>query len=305
MAIQYGDLRLPVERAEVDPGPAAVLGASRGCTTAVCRPPRTVPRAPTPIMRPPPRDRSAPRRCAPAPPRRRRRGRRWSAPPARRDGSGAATSGSGGRAARGRRRLAGPNPRVRVQRAGRQVAVRASPAAAAGGATPCRCGPPPPRSARCHRCRSAGCRRRLRHRDPQVDPVAQRTGEAREVAARGSVLAGALPLPRAAPTARARVERRQQREAGRHGERAVHPRDRDAPALQRLAQGVERVGAELQRLVEEQDARGARATPRRGGRAGRHRPAPGSRSCGAARGTGAREGAARAGRAAPPPSRCG
>ena len=109
----------------------------------------------------------------------------------------------------------------------------------------------------------------------------------------------------AAPATGTGVERGQQREASRHGERAVHARDGDAPALERLAQGVERIGPKLQRLVEQQDARDAPTTPRPGRTRG---PPPTSAWvemvwCGARKGRSRR--AARADRAAPPPSRCG
>ncbi len=102
----------------------------------------------------------------------------------------------------------------------------------------------------------AGPRRDTRHRDPQVDPVAQRAGHARRVAVgdagacSGSAV-GSLP----AMPARARVHRRDELEAGRERSSArPDPDDRDAALLERLAERLEHVPVELRQLVEEQDA---------------------------------------------------
>src|SRR5438094_9517095 len=93
-----------------------------------------------------------------------------------------------------------------------------------------------------------------RHRDLQVDPIANRPGKPRPIS---------LPLERralteaswvAGKTAGARVGRGDQDEAtGQHGV-AAGPRDSQLPFLQRLTKRLERIAAEFRDLIHEQDA---------------------------------------------------
>ncbi len=58
----------------------------------------------------------------------------------------------------------------------------------------------------------------------------------------------------AEPAARARVEGRQQHEAGGQREDAIHARDEDGARVDRATQRVDRIGPELERLVKKEDA---------------------------------------------------
>jgi hypothetical protein len=46
----------------------------------------------------------------------------------------------------------------------------------------------------------------------------------------------------------------QQHEASRQGERSLDPGDGDRAGLERLTEGVQRIGAEMERLIQEEDA---------------------------------------------------
>ena len=94
----------------------------------------------------------------------------------------------------------------------------------------------------------------LVHGHPQVEAIAQRPRQAREVAASGTVLASTSMPVGSTPTAGARIECGQQRESRWERESAVDPRDGDYSGLERLTQSVERVRSELEHLVEHQGA---------------------------------------------------
>ena len=145
-------------------------------------------------------------------------------------------------------------------------------------------------------------RRDARHRDPQVDPVAQRPRYAPLVTLRDERRAAAGSIRAAGEPARARVHRRDQLEPRREDRRATDPRDRDPTLLHRLAERLEDVAPELGQLVEEQDALVGEGDLARRHVAVRHRPSPHTRSCGAATGT-AGGGAARGSDPRPRPKR--
>ena len=94
----------------------------------------------------------------------------------------------------------------------------------------------------------------LRHLDVQVDTVQQRARQAALVARHlvGRAAAGRLALAQVA--ARAGVHRGDELKARRKVGPARRAADGDAPALQRLAQGLQRGARELGQLVEEQHA---------------------------------------------------
>ena len=103
--------------------------------------------------------------------------------------------------------------------------------------------------------------RDTRHRDPQVDPVAERAGDTVRVALDDRGRAVAAPGVVAGEPAGTGVHRGATLEARREGRCAPDPRDRDPPP-QRLAKGFEHVPPELGQLVEKQDA-AVQASPRR------------------------------------------
>ena len=92
-----------------------------------------------------------------------------------------------------------------------------------------------------------------RHRNLQVDPIANRPGEPRPIS---------LPLERGAlaesfwvagKTAGARIGRGDQDEAAGQQGVTADPRDRQPSFFQRLTERFERVAAELRDLIQEQD----------------------------------------------------
>ena len=91
-------------------------------------------------------------------------------------------------------------------------------------------------------------------RDREIEPIAQRSGQARRVARdlRRRTAAGADRV--AEEPARTRVHRADQHEPRGEDRRARRPRDSDRALLERLAQHFEHVPAELGHLVEEQHA---------------------------------------------------
>ena len=91
-------------------------------------------------------------------------------------------------------------------------------------------------------------------RHDHVEPIAHRSGQPRLVAAAHSVLAGALVTVDRQPAARARVEGRQQHEARGKREDALDARDRDGARVDRATERVERIGTELEGLVQEERA---------------------------------------------------
>ena len=107
---------------------------------------------------------------------------------------------------------------------------------------------PPVGSASSSSAARSGCQR-----DLQVDPVEQRTGEPAQVAAPGQRRALARGVA-GRLRARARVGGEHQLHPGRVVGAAPGPGQADPAVLQRLAQRVQRAGAELGRLVEEQHA---------------------------------------------------
>ena len=99
-----------------------------------------------------------------------------------------------------------------------------------------------------------GHRRDARHRDPQVDPVAERAGDASLVPLRHLRRAGARTIRRPGEAARAGVHRRDQLEPRREAGRSPGPRDGHAARLHRLPERLQDVTVELGQLVEEQHA---------------------------------------------------
>ena len=122
----------------------------------------------------------------------------------------------------------------------------------------------------------------------QVHPIEQRPAQPPPVAPQVGLAAPAAVADPGEP-ARARVRRRDEHEPRREHQRALAADDRHAAVLERLAQRLERSGAETPRARRETARRGWRASPRRAAAASRRPPAPPARSCGAAPGTAARE----------------
>ncbi len=85
-----------------------------------------------------------------------------------------------------------------------------------------------------------------------IDAVEQRPRDARAVALDHQWRACAFVLAVGVETAWARVHRGDEHHAGRKGHGAHHTRDGDAIVLQRLAQNLDYVLAELGKLVEEE-----------------------------------------------------
>ena len=119
--------------------------------------------------------------------------------------------------------------------------------------------------------------------DAQVDAVEHRSGEARAVALDQRVVAGAVAQRIAAPAARTWIHRGDELEARGKLQHSLRARDAHGALLERLAQRLERGARELDQLVEEEHARGARARSRRDGSADRRRSARQWRCSGAAR----------------------
>jgi len=94
-------------------------------------------------------------------------------------------------------------------------------------------------------------RRRI-EMDDKVEPVAHRAGEPSLVASAGPVLAPALAPGDGKPAAGARVVRGDQHEASGQGEHPLGAGDGDRPRVDRAPQGVEGIGTELERLVQEE-----------------------------------------------------
>ena len=88
--------------------------------------------------------------------------------------------------------------------------------------------------------------------DGQIEPVAQRPGQPFAVAQQLAGRAAALAPRIGRETARARIHRPDQHEAGGEDRGARGPGDRDPALLERLAQHLEHMPAELEHLVEKQ-----------------------------------------------------
>ena len=145
--------------------------------------------------------------------------------------------------------------------------------------------------------RDDGRRRDPRHRDPQVDPVAQRT---RTRAARSAPTSPGAQRQRpsgiapANPHGHGFIAATSWNRAGNVIARPARAID-DAPVLERLAQRLEHVAVELRQLVEEQDAVIGQGDLARRQAAARRRPSPRTTACGAAPGTAAARRSARIG----------
>jgi len=87
-----------------------------------------------------------------------------------------------------------------------------------------------------------------------VDPVEEGPGDARPVALHGWRGTGALVPGVAQVPAGAGIHGGDEHEAGRIGQADGGPGDGDAVVLERLAQGLDDVVAELGKFVEEEDA---------------------------------------------------
>ena len=94
-----------------------------------------------------------------------------------------------------------------------------------------------------------------RHRDPQVDPVAERARDPSLIALGYARRAGARadPTMPAKPHGHGFIAATSWNRAGKR-RRPAGPGDRDAALLERLAERLEDVAIELGQLVEEQDA---------------------------------------------------
>ena len=104
---------------------------------------------------------------------------------------------------------------------------------------------------------AAGTPPQRRHRlqaDDHVEPVAHRSRQSSLVATTHAVLARALVAVDTEPATGTRVVGGEQHEARGQRQHAVDPRDRHRTGVDWSAQRVEGVGAELERLVEEEDA---------------------------------------------------
>ncbi len=96
-------------------------------------------------------------------------------------------------------------------------------------------------------------RRDAVHRDPEVDPVAQRPGDPAPVALGDARRARAGVAGGPAHAARARVHGRDEGEPGRERRRAADADHRHGAVLERLPQRLEHVAPELRQLVAHQD----------------------------------------------------
>ena len=123
--------------------------------------------------------------------------------------------------------------------------------------------------------------------DPQVDAITQRAGHPAEVALRHARRAGARPIRRSELPAGARVHRRHEREPRRKRLGPPDAHDRHAPLLQRLAERLEHVAAELRQLVAEENALVRQRHLARGHVADRRPPSRRTTSCGGEPGTAA------------------
>ena len=93
-----------------------------------------------------------------------------------------------------------------------------------------------------------------RHLYPQVDPVAERTGDTTGVALRDARRTAAAGVGTRGPATRTGVHRRHELEAGGQCQRPADPHDRDPAILERLTERLEDIPAEFRQLVQEQDA---------------------------------------------------
>ena len=96
--------------------------------------------------------------------------------------------------------------------------------------------------------------RQRRHVDGEIEPIAQRPRQAIAIAPEEHRRAAALARRIVGEPARARVHRADEHEARRKDRRARRARDRHAPLLERLTQHLQDMAAELQHLVEKEDA---------------------------------------------------
>jgi hypothetical protein len=110
---------------------------------------------------------------------------------------------------------------------------------------------------RANRVRTLACarsghlvERHARDVDVQVDAIEQRSRKFRDVACDGRVVAAAIVRARAAKSARARIHRRQEREARGVRERSGGARDRDRALFDRLAHHFKRAARAFRKFVE-------------------------------------------------------
>src|SRR5262249_43720943 len=111
-----------------------------------------------------------------------------------------------------------------------------------------------------HRLRGFARRRReldtphARHRDDEVEPVEERSGELVPVVREPLRRAAAPRAGIAAAATRAQVHRPDELKPSREDDAPRDTRDGDVAVLERLAERLERVAPELRQLVEKQDA---------------------------------------------------